>query len=41
MGRENTAVDSFSHIDPLLHIRQDALIRFKMRIYIVEPYKKP
>ncbi len=36
MGRENTAVDSFSHIEKsLLNIRQDALIRFKIRIYIV------
>ena len=32
MGRENTAVNSFSHIEkPLLHIRQDALIRFKYK----------
>ena len=41
MGRGNTAVDSFSHIEkPLPNTRQDALIRFKMRIYIAEPCKK-
>ena len=39
IGRENTAVDSFSHIGPLLDTRQDAPIRFKIRICIMYPYK--
>ena len=40
IGRGNTAVDSFSHIEkPLFNTRQNALIRIKMGIYIAEPYE--